>query len=163
MKTREMVNIAMIAVLASVLSLFELFRMPRGGSVTLYLIPLFFAAVNEGVKTNVIIATITATLQILLGGYILNPIQIILDYYLPVLLICTSQIFPFNRYVNLGISSLMAMGSYVVSGMVFFDVPFGASIIYNASFFVPTIILNMIVFAAINPRLSKVYKAKHTA
>lgn len=162
MKTREMVNIAMIAVLASVLSLFELFRMPQGGSVTLYLIPLFFAAVNEGLKTNVIIATITATLQILLGGYILNPIQIILDYYLPVLLICTSQIFPFNRYVNLGISSLLAMGSYVVSGMLFFDVPFVASIIYNASFFVPTIILNMIVFSAINPRLSKVYKANHT-
>ncbi len=162
MKTREMVNIAMIAVLATVLSLLELFSMPRGGNVTFYLVPLFFAAVNEKPGVNVMIAIVTATSQILLGGYVLNPIQVLLDYYLPLLLICGSQILPFNAFVNLGIGSLLAMGSYVVSGMVFFQVPFVGSVLYNASFFVPTILLNMVVFAAINPRLSKVYKTGHS-
>lgn len=158
LKTRELVNIAAIAVLAAVLSLFELFRMPQGGSITLYLVPLFFGAFNEDLKTNVFIAIITATLQIFLGGYILNPVQILLDYYLPVLFICTSAIFSLNRFVNLGLGSMLAMVSYVISGMVFFQTPFVASVIYNATFFIPTLILNMIVFALINPRLSKIYK-----
>jgi len=157
-KTREIVNIAIIAALAFLLSLFELFRMPQGGSVTLYLVPLFFVAFNDDLKTNVFVALVTATLQVLLGGYVLNPLQVILDYYLPVMLICTCQIFRMNRYVNLAIGSLLAMMSYVISGMIFFEVPFIPSITYNATFFIPTLIINVIVFLIINPRLSKVYK-----
>ncbi|MDF9867743.1 thiamine transporter [Bacilli bacterium PM5-3] len=156
-KTKEIVNIALLAALAFLLSQFELFKMPQGGSITLYLVPLFFAAFNNDLKTNVFIAIVTATLQVLIGGYILNPIQVVLDYYLPILLICTCQVFKLNRYLNLCIGSLLAMFSYVVSGMVFFETPFIASIGYNATFFIPTIILNIIVFSIINPRLSAVY------
>lgn len=157
-KTKDMVNIAVIAVLAAVLSLFEIFRMPQGGSVTLYLVPLFFAAFNESPKANVFVALITASLQILLGGYVLNPIQVILDYYLPVMLITTCCALPLNKYVCLGLGSLGAMVSYVVSGMVFFQTPFIAAVIYNATFFIPTLVLNLVVFCLVNPRLAKVYK-----
>lgn len=156
-KTKDIVYIGLIAAIASVLSLFELFKMPNGGSVTIYLVPLFFAAFNNDLKTNIFVAIVTATLQILLGGYILNPVQVILDYYLPVMLISTCQIYRLNKYVNLCIGALLAMCCYVVSGMIFFDVPFVPSIIYNATFFIPTLILNIVIFALINPKLSTVY------
>ena len=156
-KTKEIVNIALIAAIAFVLSLFVVFRMPQGGSITLYLLPLFFVAFNDSLKVNVFVALVTATLQVLLGGYVINPIQVILDYYLPVMFICTSQVFKMNKYVNLSIGSLLAMMSYVISGMVFFEVPFIPSIIYNATFFIPTIIINLILFMMVNPRLARIY------
>ncbi|MDL2211533.1 energy-coupled thiamine transporter ThiT [Erysipelotrichaceae bacterium OttesenSCG-928-M19] len=158
-KTKEIVNIALISAIAFLLSLVILFRMPNGGSITVYLVPLFFAAFNNDLKTNVFIAIVTATLQVLFGGYVLNPIQVMLDYYLPVMFICICMIFRLNKYINLFIGSLLAMVCYVISGMIFFEVPFLASIIYNATFFIPTIILNLIIFALINPRLGKIYES----
>jgi thiamine transporter len=161
LKTRQIVNIGLISALAFVLSMFVLFRMPQGGSITLYLIPLFFIFFNDNLKTCFFVALVTATLQTLLGGYVIHPIQVILDYYLPVMFITTCMIFRMNKYVNLSIGATLAMACYVISGMVFFEAPFEASFIYNATFFVPTLILNIIVFLILNPRLSKIYQGNN--
>lgn len=158
MKTKDLVTVGVVSVLSAVLSLFEIFRMPQGGSVTLYLVPLFFAAFNEDTRINIFVALITASLQIILGGYILNPLQIILDYYLPLMMISTCQFWPFNKYLNLVFGSFCSMISYVVSGMLFFHTPFVASLIYNATFFIPTLVLNIVVFRLVNPRIVKAVK-----
>lgn len=157
-KTKEIVNIALISAIALVLSLFTVFRMPNGGSITIYLVPLLLAATNTNLKTNVFIGLVTATLQIIAGGVVINPVQLILDYYLPVMLICTSQVYGLNKYVNFGIGCLLAMFSYVVSGMIFFEVPFIPSIIYNATFFIPTIIINVIIYYIVNPRVETLFQ-----
>lgn len=158
MKTKQIVLIGFISALALILSLLKVFSMPQGGSITLYLIPLYFAAFNFDKKSCIFVAIVTATLQIIFGGYILNPIQVILDYYLPILFITTCGIYGLNKYVSILIGSLLAMSSYVLSGMIFFEVPFIPSIIYNATFFIPTIIINGIIFIAINPKLTKAYQ-----
>lgn len=158
MKTKQIIIIGLISAIALVLSLFKVFTMPQGGSITLYLIPLYFVASNFKLKDAFYVAIVSATLQIIFGGYILNPIQVALDYYLPIIFITTCAIYTKNFYINVVIGSLLAMSSYVISGMIFFQIEFIPSIIYNATFFVPTIIINLIIFSLINPSLSKAYK-----
>ncbi len=158
MQTKQIVLIGFISAITLVLSLLKVFSMPQGGSITLYLIPLYFVAFNFDFKSCFFVAIVTATLQIMFGGYILNPIQVILDYYLPILFITTCGIYRLNKYVNILIGSVLAMASYVLSGMIFFEVDFIPSIIYNATFFIPTIIINVIIFMILNPKLSKAYE-----
>lgn len=159
MKTKQIVIIGLISAITLSLSLFKVFSMPQGGSITLYLIPLYFVAFNFNLKDAFFVGFISATLQIIFGGYILNPIQVILDYYLPILFITTCGVYTKNIFINILIGSLFAMLSYVISGVIFFEVDFIPSLIYNATFFIPTVIINMIVFLLINTKLSKAYNS----
>lgn len=154
--TKKITFIALFAALSFVLSNLIFIRMPQGGSVTLYLFPLIIAAFNADLKTNLFIGIVVATLNVLIGGYFLNPLQVILDYYLPVIIICCSGIFNLNKYINLIIAFIIALFSYVLSGMIFFNVPFQGAITYNATFFIPTIIINMIVVLLVNNRLAPI-------
>lgn len=158
-KTKEIINIALISSLALVLSLLVIFTMPNGGSITIYLVPLLLAATNSNLKTNFFIAIVTATLQIMAGAVVINPIQLLFDYYLPITFICCSQLIGLNKYVNIIIASFFAMISYVVSGMIFFEVNLIASITYNATFFIPTIIINILIYQLLNPRLKNIFEA----
>ncbi|MDR1782617.1 MAG: energy-coupled thiamine transporter ThiT [Bacilli bacterium] len=163
-KTKDLVVIALISAISYLLSMLVVFRMPQGGSITLYLVPLLLAAFNDKFRNCLLIGLITSLLQIVLGGYFLNPVQVCFDYVIPVTLICISGYIITRNNNNiltniLGfiIACVLALLSYVCSGMLFYETPFVPSIIYNATFFVPTIIINLIIILIINKPLSKVY------
>lgn len=132
--------------------------MPNGGSITIYLVPLLLSATNANLKTNFFIAIVTAILQIIVGAIVINPIQLLFDYYLPIIFICCSQLIGLNKYVNIIIASFISMISYVISGMVFFEVNFIASVTYNATFLIPTIVINIIIYQMLNPRLKNIFE-----
>ncbi|MEG0364746.1 MAG: energy-coupled thiamine transporter ThiT [Erysipelotrichales bacterium] len=154
MKTRNMVFIAIISALALLLSLLTFFQMPNGGSVTLYLVPLFIAAFNKDIKTNIFIAIVTATLQVM-TGYFLNPLQVILDYYFPVMMLCCCKMFKVNEYFDVLVAGILALLSYTISGMIFFKLTFIPSMTYNAIHFIPTIIICYIIYRIVNKALKK--------
>ena len=163
-KTRDLVIIALISAISYTLSMIVVFRMPQGGSITLYLVPLLIAAFNDNFKNCLMIGIVTSVLQVVIGGYILNPVQVMFDYFIPVTIICISGYLIKRKdrtlttnLIGFGLACVISLLSYVCSGILFYETPFLPSLIYNATFFIPTIIINIIVFLIINQPLSKVY------
>lgn len=67
--------------LAKVLDLITIFRMPQGGSVTLgSMAPLFFFAIRWGWKKGLLVGGVYGLVNMLLGGYVVHPLQLIFDY-----------------------------------------------------------------------------------
>ena len=79
-KVTVMVEAALCMGLAIVLSRIILFRLPQDGSISLELVPLMILAYRQGVKTGTAAGASLGVLLILLGGYVLHPIQALLDY-----------------------------------------------------------------------------------
>ena len=75
-----MVEGALCIALAIVLSKINLFTMPQGGSVDFELVPLMIFAYRRGLKKGIFAGALFGILLILLGGYVLNIFQAILDY-----------------------------------------------------------------------------------
>lgn len=155
--TKEIVRIGLIAAVAFVLSLFKVFQMPNGGSITIYLFPLFIAASNEKVRNCLFIGIVVAILQIIMGGFVTNPLSPVFDYLIPVVAMTACGVFKQNIYVNIILGCIIALASYVLAGVMFWETPLWGSITYNATFFVPTVILNMVLFAVANVPIKKAY------
>ncbi len=158
MKTRDLIIVANFAALSFVLSFFKVWQMPNGGSISLYLIPLLFIALRKNFKLSLFCCLLTAVLQIIFGGYIIGFFQVLLDYVFPVAFISLLSLVR-NRGLYLQIAvvviiGVLAMSSYIASGMIYFKVDFLGSLIYNATYFIPTIIINAVVAFIIH------YKAK---
>lgn len=154
MKVKNMVIIASFAALSVVLSLVKVWQMPNGGSISLYLVPLMFIAFKFDFKSSLTCCIITAILQIILSGYIIGFFQVILDYILPV---CAISLFSLVRNKNVEFIIPMAfaigilmLGSYVLSGMVYFKVNFIGSVVYNATFFIPTYLISIVLMSVLN-------------
>ncbi|RVU54728.1 energy-coupled thiamine transporter ThiT [Anaerosphaera multitolerans] len=73
---------AMIA-LAQVLSYIKLFQLPQGGSITFgSMVPIILFASYWGGKYGLIAAFTYGFMQFIFGGFVLNPMSILLDYIL---------------------------------------------------------------------------------
>nr|WP_083430897.1 energy-coupled thiamine transporter ThiT [Ndongobacter massiliensis] len=67
--------------LAKVLSMIKLFEAPYGGSVTLgSMAPLFIFAVRWGWKRGLLVGMVYGFVDLMIGGYIIHPLQLVLDY-----------------------------------------------------------------------------------
>lgn len=86
--------------LAKVLDLITLFKMPQGGSVTLgSMAPLFFFAIRWGWKKGILVGGVYGLVNMLLGGYVVHPLQLIFDYPLAFAM-CGLAGFPQSKKVN---------------------------------------------------------------
>lgn len=153
MSIKQIVLIGLFSAMTFILQAFVFFKMPQGGSISFYLVPLLIAAFNFDLKTNFFIAIIASTLHILMGGFILNPVQVLLDYYLPTIFISCSAILGKNKYFDISIAMILSLLSFATSGTIFFETPFIAALIYNATHYIPTVIICTIIFTILNPRL----------
>ncbi len=145
---RDMALIATFAALSIALSFLKVFQMPQGGSITLYLIPIMFIAIRLNFKSAFVCCLIVAIVQVM-NGYILGVFQVGLDYILPVCAISLLAFVKEGKNVKLIIALILVgiimLSSYVLSGMIYFEASFEASLIYNATFFVPMYVLSSII------------------
>lgn len=140
-KTAPMIEGALCIALAAVLSRINLFALPQGGSVDLELVPLFLVAWRWGAKWGCAVGALTGVVKILLGGFILNPLQAILDYPLAYACVGMAGMFTNLRKGQLVGAILAAVGQiscHILSSAVFFaqyapegESPWGYSIAYN--------------------------------
>ena len=83
MYIRAITTTALMIVLSLILDQIKLFHMPQGGSVTLLgKLPIVLLGYLLGVRWGVLGGVITGLLNIVFGGYIVHPVQLILDYVL---------------------------------------------------------------------------------
>ena len=150
-KISLLVEGALCVALSVVLSYFKLFSMPQGGSITLEMAPLLFFSYKHGGKWGIIVGGISGVLQLLMGGYIVHPVQAVLDY--PLAFACIGLAGFFGKHIIIGtvVAGLGRLLSHVLSGVVFFSSyapegmnPWIYATIYNASFMVPTLILTSV-------------------
>ncbi|MBA4602400.1 energy-coupled thiamine transporter ThiT [Thermoactinomyces mirandus] len=159
-----MVEVALMAAIAVVLNKITPFQMwLNGGSVTLSMIPVAAVALRRGIKPGVVCGGIAGLILLLAGGYVIHPVQAVLDY--PVAFAALGfaglavlketvakkrQLLRMSSGIILG-GSLRFLAHYL-SGIIFFKAytPVGQSLyvysfIYNLSYILPEVILTVIV------------------
>lgn len=141
--SRQLAFSAMAMALAVVTSLFKLFEMPMGGSVTLFSM-LFVVLIGYwfGLKAGVMTAVAYGFLQLILEPYIIHPLQLLVDYVFAFGALGLSGIFADKKHGLLIGYWVAVAGRFVfafLSGMIFFG---SAATDYNMSAWVYSAVYN---------------------
>ena len=145
---------------------FGLFQMPNGGSLGLGSLAILVAAYHLGWKEGVAVGLISIPLQIISsGGIWFTPtwplIGLLLDYVIPFGVYGLAPLFKDISITSLKIktgviiTNLIRFVSHVVVGALLWDVTWIGSIIYNAWYMIPTLILGTILVPLIINRLPR--------
>lgn len=113
-----MVEGALCVALSVVLSYFDLFRMPQGGTIDFELVPLIILTYRRGFKWGLFTGFLIGIVKIFLGGYILNPVQAILDYPLACMCVALVDIHP--KFIGFIFAALGRISCSIISGAIFF-------------------------------------------
>lgn len=163
--TRMLVEGAMMIAIATVLS-FVKFQSPfwaNGGSITAAsMVPLLVFAYRWGGVRGIFVSAVYGIIQFIMGPYAAHPMSIILDYPLAFGAIGAMGFFatryktPDDIQIFTGITIALGlrMLAHFLSGVIFFASyaqelnmnPFVYSIVYNATYMVPEIIISCVVF-----------------
>jgi thiamine transporter len=153
---RVMVEVALAAALAIVLSLLKLYTLPQGGSVSLEMIPVMYIAVRRGGTLGCLTGLLLGLGQLLLGAYIVYPAQVILDYPLAFSLLGVAGFMRRTPLVGVVVGCTLRFLAHFVSGFLFFAeyAPKGMNValysaVYNASYMLPETVLTLIVIGLI--------------
>ena len=168
-RTVVLVEGALCIALSVVLSYLRLFRMPQGGSVNLELVPLILFAWRRGLYWGTGAGVLTGVLNLLLGGYIVHPVQAILDYPAAYGAMGLAALFPKPqlRLLGLVVATFVQFACHVLSGVIFFASyapegtnPWVYSAVYNGSFLAPKIILSAVVTWLLLRKLEQIYPSR---
>lgn len=159
---KVMVEGALCVALSIALSYVVLFAMPQGGSVSLSMLPLFIFAFRRGGVYGMMAGAVTGVLHLLLGGYVVHPVQALLDYPVASAVLGLAGFFRGKKLVGITIGTLANMTSSVLSGVIFFSeyAPKGMnvwaySLGYNGSVVIPEGIICAVLVYLILPRLER--------
>jgi len=130
-----------------------IYQLPQGGSITLGgMVPLLWFALRRGWRLGILAGGIYGLVHIAMGGYVIDPIQALLDYPLAFGVLGVAGFF--RKYPMLGVGTGI-IGRFVfhfISGIVFFSIyaPVGMhpavySAIYNGSYLIGEFLISAIV------------------
>lgn len=174
-RLQTLIEIAVMAAMAYVLDFVQFSGFwPQGGSVSLVMIPLVVLSFRRGVAAGVLAGLIVGIVKLLFGGYMVHPVQIVLDYPLPYALLGLAGLFHRGREGAPPLSTVLAgvalagglsFVSHFVSGVVWFGeyAPEGMnvwvySLVYNLSYIVPEIIITSAIMAIFRRRFMVLLK-----
>ena len=165
LSTKEISISALLLALAFIFSNIKIFQMPYGGSITIIsLILISVIGYLFGAKVGFIAALTYGFFQLIMGGYVIHPIQLIIDYPLAFMCLGASGLFRNLKHgllIGYIIGSISKYLCHVFTGVVFFNET-GASLkssliyslAYNAYIF-PEIILTIILIPFLLPYINK--------
>jgi len=149
-----MVETAVLVGAALLLSELWLWRAAQGGSITLEMLPIFVLAFRRGGVAGLMGGGLFGVLQIILGGYIYHPVQVILDYPAAFLVLGVAGFGLLRQVRWLGVitGSLLRLILHVLSGVIFFaeytpegSSVWGYSLGYNAGYLVPSAVITLVI------------------
>ena len=159
-RLRLLVECAVVAALSVILSYLRLWQMPQGGSITLESLPVLLLALWRGPRAGVAAGAVSGLLQLVLGGYVVHPVQGILDYPGAFAALGLAGLLPRPWWGGFCLGTLGRFACHVVAGAVFFGsfAPEGTSVwwysfAYNGSFMGPSLALNLALAALLLPKL----------
>lgn len=166
-RTRMLVEAGLCIAIAYVLHLIVLFQMPQGGSVkAANLVPLIIFSMRWGGKSGILCGVVYGIISFLLGAkYSLHYLSILLDYIVSYGVIGVTGFFSKNlggAVAGFIVSMILRWMAVVVSGAVVFasyapagQNPWIYSMVYNASYMGPELIITLVVIILFYNRIMR--------
>lgn len=145
LNTKTMIVVALFAACNLVLSKIQLIQYPQGGGINLLSsLPILMVGLLYGPITGMTCGLVAGLISLIGGAYIIHPVQFLLDYILPTMLLGVSGIFGSDSKKNIFIGCLIAVllkqTAHILSGCIYFGAyawegwdPLPYSIVYNLS------------------------------
>jgi thiamine transporter len=167
LKTRDWAELGIMLALAFALKFFSLqffswLRLwPNGGAITLAsMVPIFYLALRRGWAVGCFAGILFGLFDFILEPYFFHPIQVLLDYPLAFGVLGVAGLWPKRYALGIVVAGLLRLLCHVLSGVVFFSSyawpgwnPWFYSLVYNASYMVPEILISVGVMILLWPRL----------
>jgi thiamine transporter len=141
---------AIFVALATALSLIVVYTLPQGGSITAgSMVPILWLALRRGSKVGVVAGVLYGLIQLALLPYVIDPIQLLLDYPLAFGVLGLAGLFQKYPFAGAaaGISGRFVM--HFIAGVVYWAPieaptlnPFIYSAVYNGSYLVPELVIS---------------------
>ena len=158
LKVKQLVFAAMSMTLAVVTSFLKITSLPQGGSMTLFsMFFICFVGYLYGAKIGLITGITYGLLDLILGPYIVGPIQLLIDYPLAFGALGLAGFFSNEKNGAVKGYILGVFGRYifhVLSGIIFFGSAAGSgqsvvtfSLIYNATYILPEAIMTVVILS----------------
>lgn len=153
-----MVEAGIMIALAYVLSMVKIFEGPYGGSVTAgSMVPILIYAIRWGGVQGLVVSIVYGGIQFILGPkWSFHPVSIICDYALGFGVLGVAGFFggdKIKEYIGIGVAVTLRFIMHVVSGVVVFASfapeemsPLKYSMLYNAGYLIPELIISILVF-----------------
>ncbi|MBS9338136.1 energy-coupled thiamine transporter ThiT [Fructobacillus sp. M2-14] len=177
-------EMALFVALSVVLSFWSLKLWGQGGSISFQMVPTMIMAYRYGLKGGLTTGFLFGMIKLILGAYILTPVQAFMDYPLAFTVVGFAALtqkmvvtaLAENKqgklygglFVGLFIGSFLRFLSHLLSAVIFFGqwVPknqtiWGYSIVYNGSYMLPSFIASFIVVAIMVKIYPAMLKAKN--
>ncbi|KHF41350.1 energy-coupled thiamine transporter ThiT [Halalkalibacter okhensis] len=173
-----MIEVAVMTGLAIVLSNVKFGALwAMGGSISLIMVPIFIIAFRRGWKMGVITGLLVGLLNLIIGGYVVHPVQLVLDYPLAYLVLGLASVFmlkkgsvpsPLAIVFGLLFATTLRFFSHFASGVIWFGeyAPDGISVglysfYYNISYLIPEMLLTLAVLLLLSKKYPQFFLAKH--
>jgi len=152
---------ALFVLLDRVSDMLNLFKMASGGKLNFGPIALLLCSYHLGWKKGALVAITSVFLQLVIGSVTWYGLaSFLLDYIIAYAAYGFAQLFPNYSYFYSGIiiTSLIRLLSSTLAGTFLWETPFWGSLVYNASYMIPTTICVIIVVPLLCERLRPVFK-----
>ena len=150
--TKDLVYMALYAALFIVLDVavntLGILQMPNGGSLGVSVIPLLMASYHLGWQKGTVVAVLSILLQYVTGPmYTPDLIGFLLDYFFAFSVYGLASLFPNYKWFYSGvlITNLVRLISSTLSGILVWETAPWASLVYNATYMIPTTILCLVL------------------
>lgn len=172
MRKKQIQFIAEVSIFAALALVFDFLAglysaiiWPNGGSITLAFIPIFIMGYRNGLKGGLLCGLLVGTIQLMWSSYMLNFGQVLLDYVLPnvvlglVGIVSTkvkeAKIIQLWLIVSLSIlaTCFLRFSLLTISGIVYWETGFWASVIYNGGYTLISMIISIILTPLIVNRI----------
>lgn len=138
----------------------NLFKMASGGKLNFGPVALLMCSYHLGYKNGLFVGFVSVLLQLVIGSVGFYGIwSFILDYLIAYSCYGIASLFPNYKYFYSGvlITSLIRLLSSTLSGTLIWETPIWSSLVYNATYMIPTTICVIVVVPILCERLKKVW------
>ena len=138
----------------------NLFQMSSGGKLNFGPIALLMCSYHLGYKNGLLVGIVSVFLQLVIGSVKFYGVaSFLLDYLIAYAVYGIASLFPNYKYFYSGviITSLIRLLSSTLSGTLLWETPLWSSLVYNATYLIPTTICAVIIVPLLCERLKHIW------
>ena len=165
--TKDLVYMALYAALFIVLDVavhtLGMLQMPNGGSLGVSVSPLLMASYHLGWQKGTVVAVLSILLQYVTGPmYTPDLVGFLLDYFFAFSVYGLASLFPNYKWFYSGVlvTNLVRLICSTLSGILVWETAPWTSLVYNATYMIPTAILCLVLLPLVMPRIKPLMNKK---
>ncbi|MEM2146494.1 MAG: energy-coupled thiamine transporter ThiT [Candidatus Jordarchaeaceae archaeon] len=152
------VTVALTVILKDILP--PIYHLPQGGSVSIAgMVPIIWFALRRGLRAGIEVGAVYGLVNMALGGYIVDPVQAIIDYPLAFGALGLAGLFHKHPLLGVTIAIFCRFLAHFISGVWFFWMyapegidPLIYSAIYNGGYLLVEFIMTAAIILILDKR-----------